>query len=346
VKSAKIEKRFSSSELRAEESGGKTYLVGRAASYGVLSHDLGGFREMLQAGCFDGVLADRGLDCLHTIEHDRSRILGRTTSGTLKLKSDSKGLSYRTQIPNTSDGGDIAELCRRGDLNASSFAFTVDPDGEQWDDQATDDEGRRCILRTITRISSLHDISIVSSAAYPETAAGLSRSLPASMPLELRNRILRAADDDEEDGKCDCTCAFCRGGACDECTNESCDDPDCIDCPMQEDTRGNRGGAAGAKTKKVDGEELPQSAFIIHGDPDDTSTWKLPVRFSTLAKSESHVREAVQLFPTLKDVSDDEKERAWSELKAIAKKYKIDVDDEDDERAARAREVALACAEW
>ena len=100
-------------------------------------------------------------------------------------------------------------------------------------------------------------------------------------------------------------------------------------------------GDGGKDTKKVDGEELPQSAFLIHGSSDDKASWKLPVRFSTLAKSEKHVRLAIDLFSTLKDVPEDEKTRAWKELEALAEKYGIKIDNEDD---ARARELDLELA--
>lgn len=298
----KIEKRFLTSELRAEEANGKIFLVGRAASYNVVSHDLGGFRERLVPGCFDGVLASRDLDCLHTVEHDRNRILGRTTSGTLKLRSDAKGLHYRTELPDTGYADDVAALCKRGDLNSSSFAFTVDPDGEKWDDNAEGPDGTRCILRTINRIASLHDVATVASPAYPETAAGLSRSLPASMPIELRNRILlRAAGNGEGDGECDCTCEECKSGDCVNCSNEDCVDADCAGCPMQEDTRGNRGG-----------------------DPAK----------QLLQLAEDYFKSS--------DVSDADKATAWAKLEALAGEAGID---EDDERAARDREVTLAIAE-
>jgi hypothetical protein len=108
--------------------------------------------------------------------------------------------------------------------------------------------------------------------------------------------------------------------------------------------RSDDGGADDSPTKTVDGEKLPQSAFLIHGDESDASTWKLPVRFSTLAKSENHVRLAIDLFSTLKDVSEDEKARAWKELEALAAKYGIEIDTDDD-RAARARLLELAMIE-
>jgi uncharacterized protein len=336
----KIEKRFTTASLRAEESGGKTYLVGRAASFNVVSHDLGGFREKLAPGCFDDVLADRSLDCIHSVNHDPNRILGRTTSGTLKLKSDAKGLNYRTELPDTGYADDVAALCKRGDLNASSFAFTVDRDGETWDDNAEDADGAPYILRTITRIASLHDVATVANAAYPQTAAGLSRSLPASMPIELRNRILLRAADDDEDGKCDCNCPECLDGDCSQCSNPDCEDPNCERCL---NSRGNRGDDP--PTKKVDGFNLPASAFLVIGDEKDPETWKLPVHFPSLAESKKHTRLAVELFGTMKGVSEDEAARARQELGALAKKYGIEMDTDDD-RAARDRRLELAMSEW
>jgi hypothetical protein len=124
---------------------------------------------------------------------------------------------------------------------------------------------------------------------------------------------------------------------------EDCDDENCR-CEYSMRASGN-GGGADSPTKKVDGELLPQSAFLIHGDESDTSSWKLPVRFSTLAKSEKHVRLAIDLFSTLKDVSEDEKARAWKELEALAAKYGIEIDTDDD-RAARVARLEMATIDW
>ena len=300
----KIEKRFFSSELRAEETAdGKVFLTGRAASYNVVSRDLGGFKERLMPGCFDDALSARDLDVVHSLNHDPSKLLGRTASKTTQLRSDSKGLVYKTLMPPVSYADDLIELVKRGDVNASSFAFTVDdPDDESWDANADDPDvpGQRCVLRSIHRIGKLYDVSSVTNAAYPSTSAGLSdRSLPSSMPAEIRSRILLRAADEE----CDCTCAFCRGGACDECDNTDCDSPDCEGCPQQADSRGNRGRRSG------DGEKL--------------------------------VKLAEDYFQS--DASDDDKAGVWTKLEELAIAAGID---EDDERAARDRQVALACAQW
>jgi hypothetical protein len=99
------------------------------------------------------------------------------------------------------------------------------------------------------------------------------------------------------------------------------------------------GKAAGAalvkvKTKRVAGEDLPASAFLIVLDPDKTETWNLPVRFSSEKKSKSHVRNALARFNQLKGVPQAAKDAAWKKLVALAGKYDIDVATEKAKLAA------------
>jgi hypothetical protein len=305
----RLEKRFIAGELRAEQAGGKTFLVGRAASYGVMSHDLGGWREILQQGCFDDALADPDLDVVHTVNHSADRVLGRTTSGTLKLTSDSRGLNYKTELPKVSYASDLVELCKRGDISQSSFAFIVDPDGEAWSEiDDPENAGQRCGLRTISKIASLHDVSTVTSGAYPGTAAELASRVPRTMPAELRNRLkLRAADNDDEDtttGACMCPCDACVDGDCAGCTNQDCDDPDCLGCPYATRSAGARDG---------DGWEAT----------------------------------AERLFQALEDAPEDEQNGCWAKLRELAKAHGIDCDDTDDDEAeaARARRLEVEAAQ-
>jgi len=129
------------------------------------------FTEIIQPGAFDTVLADPNLNVIHTIDHDRSKMLARTTSGTLQLSVDDYGLKYRFEVPNTTIGNDLYEMVSRGDYYESSFVFTLDETGEVWTKRP---DGT--ILRTIVAITGLHDTSNVVDGAYAKTVS-IARNL-------------------------------------------------------------------------------------------------------------------------------------------------------------------------
>ena len=110
---------------------GTQVLTGYAAVYNRLSMPLreGGsaFREVIRPGAFDRILTrQRGKqDVVALLNHDSNMILGRTSSGTLELSSDDKGLRYTVTPPDTQVGRDTLELVRRRDLRGSSFAFAA-----------------------------------------------------------------------------------------------------------------------------------------------------------------------------------------------------------------------------
>ena len=81
-------------------------------------------------------------------------------------------------------------------------------------------------------------------------------------------------------------------------------------------------------TKRVDDEDLTASCFLIVGDPEKTDTWKLPWKFSTKAKTISHLRDALARFGQLDDVSEEDKKKAWKRLVRLCKQYGIDVSEE------------------
>ena len=71
------------------------------------------FREIIRPGAFRTSLAG---DVLALADHDASKVLGRTKSGTLRLAEDSRGLAFDLDVPGTSLGNDILALAERGDL--------------------------------------------------------------------------------------------------------------------------------------------------------------------------------------------------------------------------------------
>ena len=150
------EKRFFNVSTRVSKKGSKNIVEGHAAVYNELSEDLGGFKEQIKEGAFDGVLEN---DVRAFFNHDPNFLLARTSSGTLKLSTDKKGLKYRFDVPDTTAGRDLLVSMKRGDITQSSFAFTVESDS--W----TENKGTE--IRTIEKVSRLFDVSPVSIPAYP-----------------------------------------------------------------------------------------------------------------------------------------------------------------------------------
>jgi HK97 family phage prohead protease len=150
--------------LRSGSQGDEMSLVGYAASFNVLSQDLGGFREMLAPGAFSQSLASNpDVKCL--LNHDNNYILGRTRSGTLQLAEDDKGLKMRCQLDrNQQMHRDLHAAIRRGDISEMSFAFTVPQGGEDWD-EVVGETGERFIKRTVRNVN-LFDVSAVVAPAY------------------------------------------------------------------------------------------------------------------------------------------------------------------------------------
>lgn len=159
-------------EFRVEEQEGKSYIAGYAAVFRSMSVDLGGFLETIEPTAFLRAL-EEGQDVVALAEHDTRMILGRSSSGTLQLKSDQVGLHMRIEVPDTSVGRDYLELVKRGDINAASFAFTVADGGEHW----TEATRSSPVIRTLSDLD-LHDVSVVSNPAYKDTFVS-ARSLEA-----------------------------------------------------------------------------------------------------------------------------------------------------------------------
>jgi uncharacterized protein len=118
-----------------------------------------------------------GSDILALLDHDQTKLLARTRSGTLKLAEDGKGLAFALDVPDTSIGNDVLELAKRGDLGGMSFGFQVDKDGERWTGN------KRRNLYAI----NLREISVVSAwPAYPETSVIARARPPLRLAMALR----------------------------------------------------------------------------------------------------------------------------------------------------------------
>ena len=162
----KIEIRNSKGTVKRAE-GDSRRVEGRAVVFDSWSEDLGGFREKIARGALDGVI-DRS-DVFALLDHDRCRgILGRCKRGdqvSLRLEVREDGLHYAFDAPDTALGNEVLSCLERGEIDGSSFAFTVLED--QW--ERVGDEYQR----TITKIDELYDVSPVYSPAYSQTTCDL-----------------------------------------------------------------------------------------------------------------------------------------------------------------------------
>ena len=154
------ETRVYNTEFRIEKrEDGPPLVKGHAAIFDTLSENLGGFREKIAPGAFDGVLND---DVRVLFNHDSNLILARTTSGTARIGIDSIGLPFDYDSGDHTYSRDLIISMERGDITQCSFGFTIDED--KWEE---DDDGR--IVRTILKVKRLFDVSPVTFPAYPDT---------------------------------------------------------------------------------------------------------------------------------------------------------------------------------
>jgi len=153
-------------QFRAVEENDQKILEGYAALYNTRSKLLfNSFYEVIEAGAFDELLRSDELDVVLNFNHDNSLVMGRTTNGTLELRSDEKGLFFRAVLPDTSYASDVYKLVQRGDIFQNSFAFMPAADGYKIEKI----DGTKHELVTITKVERLRDVSAVTFPAYAET---------------------------------------------------------------------------------------------------------------------------------------------------------------------------------
>ncbi len=166
-------------ELRAAD--GVKVAKGYAALFNSPT-DIGGFfTETIAPGAFRETLKTADIRAL--IDHDSGRVIGRSTAGTLRLKEDDKGLHVEIDLPDTTDGRDLAVQLDRGDISGMSFGFRVTHD--EWD------ETGKMPARTIHQVE-LIEVSAVAFPAYPETELAL-RSLDEARKERRRTNFNAAA---------------------------------------------------------------------------------------------------------------------------------------------------------
>lgn len=150
-------------ELRFDEADGAVRLHGYAAIFNSFSEDLGGFREIIRPGAFGRSLSTNP-DVRLLINHD-GMPLARTTSNTLRLYEDKRGLKVEANLdPTDPDVLRLKPKMLRGDMDQMSFGFFTLKDS--WRTENGQD------VRELHDVD-LFDVSVVTFPAYPATEVGL-----------------------------------------------------------------------------------------------------------------------------------------------------------------------------
>ena len=162
---------------------------GYAVVFNSQSEDLGFYETINPAAITEDVLKRSDVFCL--FNHDLDKVLARSKYGTgsLQLQLDEQGLKYTFTAPNTDLGDELLEYLRRGDIDSSSFAFTVSTDegSEVW---TTGTDGRQ--YREILKIDELHDVSPVWNPAYSSTSV-------SQRTLDKLNQLREMQDEKEKE---------------------------------------------------------------------------------------------------------------------------------------------------
>ena len=125
-------------------------------------------------------------DVIMQYDH-QGRVFARMSNGTLQLSQDDHGLKILADLGGTEIGRQLFEEIRGGYTNKMSFGFTV-PEGGDVRTRSKGEDGHITILRTITKIGKLYDVSAVSLPANDATEIS-SRTISDGLIAEAQEEI-------------------------------------------------------------------------------------------------------------------------------------------------------------
>ena len=170
-------------ETRTEEDGGmivEGYATTFNMPYRLTGNEKVNVNEQVDRNAF--AEADMS-DVIMQYDH-KGRVFARRANGTLEIMPDDHGLKIRANLGGTEIGRQLYEEIRGGYTNKMSFGFTVT--GEKREERQEQDH--LTILRTITKIGKLYDVSAVSLPANDATEIS-ARSISDGLIEEVRGEI-------------------------------------------------------------------------------------------------------------------------------------------------------------
>ena len=155
--------------------------------YELYSFDGYTVREQIDPAAFDECDMD---DVIMQYDH-QGRVFARTSNETLEVKTDDHGLFMSARLGGTELGRQVYDEIKGGYTSKMSFGFTIDEDKREVTYNRADNTVD--VLRTITKIRKLYDVSAVSLPANDGTEIS-ARSYCDGVIAELEaERLKRVA---------------------------------------------------------------------------------------------------------------------------------------------------------
>ena len=142
-------------------------------------------QEQVDSRAFEG--ADMS-DIIMQYDH-AGRVFARISNNTLKVTPDERGLAIEADLGGTDIGLQLYQEIKGGYTNKMSFGFVVT--GDRKDN--TEKDGKVEILRTITKIGKLYDVSAVSLPANSATEIS-ARSIGDGLITEALEEVQAARE--------------------------------------------------------------------------------------------------------------------------------------------------------
>lgn len=131
-------------------------------------------------------------DTIMQYDH-QGRVFARVRNNTLTVEPDDVGLFVRADLGGTDIGRELFQEIEGGYSDKMSFGFTVNEDRRE---VTKTEEGKSRMMRIITKVGRLYDVSVVSLPANPGTSVA-ARFLDGAIE-EMRAERLKAKELEEK----------------------------------------------------------------------------------------------------------------------------------------------------
>ena len=180
-------------EERAEGEEAAKIVIGYASTfdepYLLFSDDEVEVWEQVDRSAFDETDMS---DVIMQYDH-QGRVFARIRNNTLTVEPNDVGLFVRADLGGTDIGRELFQEIEGGYSDKMSFGFTVDEDRRE---VTKTEEGKSRMMRIITKVGRLYDVSVVSLPANPGTSVA-ARFLDGAIE-EMRAERLKAKELEEK----------------------------------------------------------------------------------------------------------------------------------------------------